>query len=168
MLETKRVIIRALQRADAEILFAYRNDERCSRYQRYDDTSQPYLQNFIEQYGKCVFLSKEPEQHYAVAEKESGKTVGDISIFYSEKDNCFTLGITLAPEKQGQGYGYEILQAVVARLQEAYPKVELVALIEKENEKSLALFKKLGFINEGFAEPIESFVFVKKPPSPPA
>lgn len=161
MLETKRLLIRNLQAADAEILFAYRNDERCCRYQRYEDTSLPYLQNFIEQYSKHVFLSKEPEQHYAIAEKDGGKTIGDMSIFYSEEDNCFTLGITLAPEKQGQGYGYEILQAVATRLQEAYPKVELVALIEKENEKSLALFQKLGFINEGYAEVIASFVFVK-------
>ncbi len=161
MLETKRLLIRNLQAVDAEIMFAYRNDERCSRHQRYDDTSLPYLQNFVEQYGKSRFLSKEPEQHYGIAEKDSGKTIGDMSIFFSEKDNCFTLGITLAPEKQGQGYGYEILQAVITRLQEAHPKAEVVALIEKGNEKSLALFEKLGFINEGYAEPIASFVFVK-------
>ena len=37
--------------------------------------------------------------------------------------------------------------------------MDIVALIEKENKGSIALFKKLGFIEECYAESIQSYVF---------
>lgn len=161
MLETKRTILRNLCKTDVDTLFAYRNDPRCSRYQRYDDTSKAYLQQFVEKFSQCQFLSTEEEQHYAIVSKETGDMMGDVSIFYTEKDRCFTVGITIAPSYQGQGYGYEILKELVKQLQAGYPTLDIVALIEKENTKSIALFRKLGFIEECYAESIASFVFTK-------
>ena len=161
MLKTERLYLRNFSRSDAQTLFAYRNDPRCNAYQRYEDTSLAYLQSFVEAYEQSTFLSLAEEQHYAVVSLETEKMVGDVSIFFTEKDRCFTLGITIAPEYQGQGYGFEILDALCRRLQAGYPSMELVALIEKENAKSISLFKKLGFMEECYAESIASFVFTK-------
>lgn len=161
MLKTKRTHIRNFQPADASALFDYRNDEYCSRYQRYDDTSIEYLSEFVKNFDSSTFLSTEEEQHYAVADISSDNIIGDISIFFSEKDNCFTLGITVSPPYQRQGYAYEVLDAVISGIFEKYPLVDIVALIEKENEKSIALFKKLGFILECYAESLKSLVFIK-------
>ena len=85
--------------------------------------------------------------------------IGDISVFFSEADNCFTLGITIAPLFQKQGYAYELLKEVIAQMQNHYPSVDIVALIEKDNANSISLFKKLKFIEECYAEPIQSYVF---------
>ena len=85
--------------------------------------------------------------------------IGDISVFFSENDNCFTLGITIAPQFQMQGYAYEILREVIAQIQNHYPSLDIVALIEKENTKSIALFKKLDFVEECYADSIQSYVF---------
>ena len=85
--------------------------------------------------------------------------IGDISVFFSEADNCFTLGITIAPAFQKQGYAYEILKEVTEQLQTAYPSVDLVALIEKNNAASISLFKKLNFIEECYADSIQSYAF---------
>ena len=41
-----------------------------------------------------------------------------------------------------------------------YPSVDIVALIEKDNTASISLFKKLGFIEECFADSIQSYVFI--------
>lgn len=160
MLRTKRLFLRNLCHSDADILFSYRNDGRCNLYQRYEDTGKAYLQGFVETYSHSTFLSMEAEQHYAIVCAETSQMVGDLSIFFSESDNCFTLGLTIAPTFQRQGYGYELLQAVISQLQERYPAVDLVALIEKGNAKSIALFKKLHFVEECYADSIASFVYV--------
>ena len=51
------------------------------------------------------------------------------------------------------------MSEVIAELQDHYPSVDMVALIEKDNANSISLFKKLSFIEECYAEPIQSYVF---------
>lgn len=162
MLQTERLYLRNLNQTDIAAMYDYRNDSRCNIYQRYEGTSREYLERFVRNYGSCVFLSKEEEQHYAIVHREKGALVGDLTIFYTEKDNCFTFGITIAPMYQRQGYAYELLKKVVAQIQGEYPGVELVALVEKENVKSIRLFQKLNFIEECYAESIGSYVFSLK------
>ena len=159
MLQTSRLSLRNLCAADVDTLFDYRNDIRCNLYQRYENTGKAYLQEFVRKYANSSFLSKEEEQHYAIVQKREGTVAGDLSVFFSENDNCFTLGITIAPSFQKQGYAYELLQEVIAQIQTQYPSVDIVALIEKENTNSISLFKKLGFIEECYADSIGSYVF---------
>ena len=159
MLRTKRLYLRNLCEADVGTMFEYRNDSRCARYQRYEDTSMAYLQKFVQDYSHSTFLSREEEQHYAIVCSEKREMIGDISVFFSEADNCFTLGITIAPLFQKQGYAYELLKEVIAQLQDHYPSVDIVALIEKDNANSISLFKKLNFIEECYADSIQSYVF---------
>ena len=160
MLRTARLYLRNLCPADADILFDYRNDSRCNQYQRYEDTSKTYLQKFVRDYSKSSFLSREEEPHYAIVRNADDKVAGDLSMFFSEEDNCFTIGITIAPLFQRQGYAYELLREVITQLQNQYPSVDIVALIEKDNAKSISLFKKLAFIEECYAESIGSYVFI--------
>jgi len=161
MLKTDRTHLRNLEPGDASEMLCYRNDPRCSRYQRYNGNGMEYLRNFVKEYSACRFLSLESEQHYAAVCSADEKMLGDISIYYSEKDNCFTLGITVSPAYQSKGYGFELMSAVTSKLAQRYPSVDLVALIEPDNSKSIALFKKLGFAEECYAKSVESYVFVK-------
>lgn len=161
MLRAKRLCLRNLRQTDVDTLFDYRNDIRCNLYQRYEDTSKKYLQKFIKDYADSTLFSKEEEQHYAIICHENSEMIGDISVFFSKSDNCFTLGITIAPLFQRQGYAYEILNEVIKQLQDKYPSVDIVALIEKDNSKSISLFKKLNFIEECYADSIQSYVFIK-------
>lgn len=160
LLKTERTWLRNLCPQDVDSLYAYRNDARCSEHQRYEDTSRAYLTEYVARFGSARFLSTEEEQHYAIC-LPAGSMLGDVSVFYSAKDRCFTLGITIAGEYQRQGYAYEVLSAVVAQLRSRYPAEDIVALIEKENTGSLALFKKLGFVEECYAESIQSYVYVE-------
>ena len=160
MLQTPRLHLRNLCPNDADTMFSYRNDSRCNLYQRYEDTGIAYLRQFVRSYSHSTFLSREEEQHYAIAHTAEQEMIGDLSVFYTEKDNCFTLGITIVPEFQSQGYAYELLSEVTRQLQEHYPSVDIVALIEKENTGSIALFRKLNFTEECYAESIQSYVYV--------
>ena len=160
MLQISRLHLRNLCSTDINIMHAYRNDSRCNMYQRYEDTGTAYLQMFIQSYAHSTFLSKEEEQHYAIVHNTTSEMIGDLSVFFTERDRCFTLGITIAPLFQRQGYAYELLKEVVKQIQIRYPSVDIVALVEKENQQSIALFQKLNFIEECYAESIQSYVFV--------
>ena len=159
MLQTERLLLRNLRAQDAETLFNYRNDPRCNRFQRYEDTGEAYLRQFVRTFARCTFPSREAEQHYAVEHRESGEMIGDLSVFFSGEDRCYTLGLTVAPPFQHQGCGYELLSAVVARLRRAEPAMDIVALIDRDNQNSLGLFRKLGFTEECWAESIRSYVY---------
>lgn len=160
MLQTSRLSLRNLCSADISTMHVYRNNRKCNLYQRYEDTSVEHLQAFVRNYAHSTFLSKEEEQHYAIVCQASREMIGDLSIFFTKKDNCFTLGITIAPEYQRQGYAYELLQEVIAQLQKQHASVDIVALVEKENIQSIALFQKLNFVEECYADSIQSYVFV--------
>lgn len=159
MLQTSRLCLRNFLPGDAQKLWEYRNDRRCNRYQRYDNTGREYLEKFASDYARSTYLSQEPEQHYAIARISDGEMIGDLSVFFTQKDNCFTLGLTIAPAFQRQGYAFELLQELITQLQNRYPHVEIVALIDKENTASICLFQKLGFTQECYAESIQSYVF---------
>lgn len=159
ILKTERLHLRNLCPADAQTMFAYRNDPRCYEFQRWEDTSMEAIRAFIVDFQEDVFLSRKPEQHYAICTHDD-QIVGDMAYFYTEKDNCITLGITVSPQFQRKGYAFEMLSAVIAAARERHPQMELVALIDKENEPSLSLFEKLGFCRECYAESIGSYVMV--------
>ena len=121
MLKTARLKLRNFLSCDAEIIHSYRNAPECLRYQRYDDTSIGYITDFVKRFALSTFLSCEDEQHYAIADLYTGTLIGDLSIFYSERDRCFTLGITIAIEHQRHGYAYEILGSVISHIKAKYP-----------------------------------------------
>lgn len=157
-LETERLYLRTLRPEDAGAIYAYRNDRRCYEYQRWEDTSMAAVRAFVEKFGQSVFLSEQEEQHFAVC--AGNVLAGDLTYFYNEEENCVTLGITISPEHQRRGYAREILRAVIEATQRRYPKLDIVALIHRANGASIALFEKLGFYRECYAESIGSHVYV--------
>ena len=97
-LKTNRLLLRNLSCEDLDILYDYRNNADCARYQHWTDTSREALRDFINTFGSCTFPSSEPEQHF--------------------------------------------------------PAMDIVGLVEKENLPSVALLKKLGFVEEAYSDKI--------------
>ena len=157
-IETPRLRLRCLTPEDAPALWACRNDPLCAQYQHWADTSPEAIRQWIEQFRGCQFLSQEPEQHYAICQKE-GQMVGDLSWFYTPSDRCITLWYTIARPYQRKGYAFEILSALIRRAREEFPMLDLGALVEPENIPSIRLLEKLGFQQECWAEKIHSFIY---------
>ena len=157
--KTRRLYLRNLRQADADIMYAYRNDPDCARFQRWEDTSMTAIRKLIDTFRDCVFLSDQEEQHYAVCTCD-GTFAGDLTYFYTETDACVTLGITMAPEHQRRGIAREMLASVISAIQTRHPALDIVALIDPENMPSIALFESLGFYRECYAESIHSYVYV--------
>ena len=157
-LNTQRLLLRNLSHQDLPILFAIRSNSACAKYQRWDATSKVAISKLISAHETNLFPTFAPEQRYAIS-LPCGSCIGDLTIFYNKADHCFTLGITIAPEQQRKGYAHEILSAVVDSLRKFSPSEELVALIHPDNTASKALFCKLGFTFECYAESIHSDIY---------
>ena len=164
-LETNRLTLRNLQKQDLSVLFKIRKDPLCARYQRWDDASEASeasVATLIAVHGKDRFPSYADTQRYAIA-LPCGSCIGDVSIFYTREDRCFTLGISIATEYHRNGYAFDILSAVVSALRSFAPEEELVALIHPDNSASKRLFSKLGFKLECYAPKIDSEVYTISP-----
>lgn len=91
-LETERLILRNLRGDDVEEIYDYRNNEKCFRYQRWEDTSREAVESLVRAYQNSQFLSLEEEQHYAICLKNN-KIIGDLSYFYTEQMPVLRLAI---------------------------------------------------------------------------
>ena len=158
-LETDRLILRNLELSDQDRIFDYRNNEICNQYQRWDDFTKDDIASFIIKFKEDKFLSTKEEQHFAICEKNSSELVGELAYFYTQND-CITLGISISYHYHKNGFAYEMLSKVIGLIQESYPTMDIVGLIEKENTKSIRLFEKLGFQQECYAESIASYIYV--------
>lgn len=157
-LRTSRLILRNFIPEDFPAVFSWRNDPDCAKFQRWEDISAEAVGCYLTRHREDIFLSEKAEQHYAIA-APSGAVLGELACFCNPEDRCITLGITIAPAHQGQGLAYELLTAVIDCIRRVYPGLDIVGLIHPENGASIALFRKLGFILECYAESINACVY---------
>ena len=67
------------------------------------------------------------------------------------------VGLTIAPEWQGKGYGTEALQALLEFLFTTLNKYRVIASADPDNAASLAMLRKVGMRQE--AHHVRSFWF---------
>ena len=157
-LETERLILRNLKPADAEVMHDYRNDIRCSRYQRGQTKD---LSGISELVRKRMDASITDQDNFIVAveRKDTKEMIGEIVVM--PNDGCFSLGYTFHYAYHRQGYAYEALCMLVNLLHERYPNMEFICFTEPKNVASMALLRKLGYRDLGYSAKVESQVFGK-------
>jgi RimJ/RimL family protein N-acetyltransferase len=157
-IETSRLHLRNIGLKDADVMYDYRNNEICARYQR----------NQIKDYAGIVALTERRKDDVlsvdapfmvAVALKETDKMVGEIVVM--PEDRTISLGYTFHYGQHRKGYAFEALTALIHRLHELYPEWDFICFTEPQNEPSMALLKKLGYKDMGYLPGMESQVFGK-------
>ena len=105
-LETKRLILRNVRPTDAEIMFDYRNNEICARYQRGQTKDLEGIQT-LTQRRQSDTLTTTDNAMVAVALKETVEMIGEIVVM--PNDDCFSLGYTFHYAHHRKGYAFEAL-----------------------------------------------------------
>ena len=157
-LETERLRLRSLLPKDAEIMYDYRNNEICARYQRGQTTDYDGIAALIER-RKDDVLSVDAPFMAAVALKGTDELVGEIVVM--PKDGTISLGYTISYRHHRKGFAFEALTALIDTLHYRYPAWDFLCFTEPENGPSMALLKKLGYKDMGYAPSMESQVFRK-------
>ena len=157
-LETERLLLRNTCEADAAVMLDYRNDERCARYQRGQTKDLPGIQQLVKNRSHDTITDAENFM-VAVQRKDTGEMIGEIVVM--PNDGCFSIGYTFHYNHHRQGYAFEALSLLTEMLHTQYPEMEFISFTEPENVASMALLKKLGYLDLGYAPKVESQVFGK-------
>ena len=157
-IETNRLILRNVAAKDAEIIYDYRNNEICARYQRGQTKDYDGIVALVE-HRKDDVVSVESPFMVAVAFKETDEMVGEIVVM--PNDGTISLGYTFSYKHHRKGYAFEALTALINMLHGRYPEWDFICFTEPENKPSMALLKKLGYKDMGYIPSMTSQVFGK-------
>ena len=157
-IDTKRLHLRNVSQNDVHVMFDYRNNEICARYQRGQIKDFEEIQNLIER-RKNDEISIDSPCMIAVALKGTNEMIGEIIV--KPKDNTISLGYTFSYKYHRQGYAFEALTVLHEYLHKMAPEWEFISYTECENIASIELLKKLGYKNLGYVPSIDSQAFGK-------
>ena len=157
-LETQRLQLRNVCPEDASVMFDYRNNEICARYQRGQTQELSGIEALVAK-REGDTLTDEGNSLVAVALKETGEMIGEIVVM--PNDGCFTLGYTFSYRYHRKGFAFEALSALTQLLHERYPEMEFISFTDPENIPSRRLLEKLGYTDLGYMEKITSNVYGK-------
>ena len=156
--ETDRLRLRNVMAQDADIMYDYRNNEICARYQRGQTKDYDGIVSLVE-CRKNDVMSVDAPFLVAVALKETDEMVGEIVVM--PNDGTISLGYTFSYKYHRKGYAFESLTILINMLHEQYPQWDFISFTERSNEPSMALLKKLGYKDMGYIPSMESQVFGK-------
>ena len=150
-LRTARLVVRRFRPADVPPFAAYRSDPEIARYQSWDvPFSDEQAERFV-----AGMSDDDPDTpgswfQFAVAEAAGGALVGDVAAYVDEEDpRQARVGITLAADAQGRGYGTEALTALLDYLLVDRGKHRVIADCDARNVASARLLERVGMRREG-------------------
>jgi diamine N-acetyltransferase len=147
MFKGEKVLLRAMESADVEILYLWENDVDVWKY---SNTRLPYskslLEQFIEGSSNEIFVDK--QVRFIICEQSTGKPVGTVDLFDFDPINMRAgVGILIADEEnRGKGYAKEALQLAVNYSFTQLRLHQLYCDITNDNQGSIKLFETLGFV----------------------
>ena len=147
--ETLRLYFRPVELSDAPSLFSYRSDEHTNQYQGWIPQNSQEVDDFIKNKISREFNQIGSWYQLAMILKESDTLIGDIGLHFLE-NNEVEIGITIAQEHQGKGYGSEGLKKIIDLLFMDWNKHQIKGSVDPRNKASIALLLKLGFQKEYF------------------
>ncbi len=157
-LETERLILRNVKAEDVAIMYDYRNNEICAKYQRGQTKDLDGIVQLLQR-RKADVLGVDAPFMVAVALKDTDEMVGEIVVM--PEDGTISLGYTFSYRHHRKGYAYESLSALISLLHARYPAWDFISFTEPENTPSMNLLLKLGYKNMGYIPHMASQVFGK-------
>lgn len=104
-LETSRLMLRTVTPEDAAAIHTWRSDPRCARYQRGQVTEYGEIAALMAEHRADV-LSVDAPFMAVMALRDTGEPVGEIVVM--PQDGAISLGFTVSPLHQRQGYAFEV------------------------------------------------------------
>jgi RimJ/RimL family protein N-acetyltransferase len=146
---TERLVLRDLQPADAETMFAYRSDPEVARYQGWGRESADEVRAFITDLASTEPYAPGSWRQFGILLRSTGGLIGDCGVHVPlDEPEQAKFGITLATAFQRRGYASEALRALLRLVFDTLGKHRAFASIDPRNTASLALFERAGFRRE--------------------
>ncbi len=149
-LHTPRLTLRRLLATDAARLCAYRGLPEVARYQSWETYTLADAEQLVADQTAVETDTPGTWLQLAVVETASGTLVGDCGLHVRADDpRQVELGVTFDPAYQHRGLATEALRGVLEYVFGALAKHRVIAVTDAENGPAAALFRRLGFRQEG-------------------
>lgn len=150
VLETERLVLREAQPSDADDLLKLRSDPEAERYMDRDrmgtlEEAQTNIekvrQDFVSQKGV----------NWQLIDRETGNWMGYIGFWRMDPGNCRgEIGYALLPGFWRKGFMSEAMEPVLKFGFEQLHLHSVVANVNTENQASMALLERFGFVKEAY------------------
>ncbi|MBQ8673283.1 MAG: GNAT family N-acetyltransferase [Bacteroides sp.] len=148
-LMNERLVLRAVEPEDLEILYTMENDSRTWDVSNF---TVPYSRYLLKQYiehSQCDMFA-DRQLRLMIMTRDEGRVVGTVDITdFSPMHWRGEVGIALLHECQGQGYAREALILLCEYAFDFLHMKQLVSHVLADNENSLKLFLSCGFAQCG-------------------
>ena len=146
ILQTERLYLRQLQETDASRMSEYRNKEEVAKYQSWDHYSIDDAKRRISQCQLMKnFHTPKTDYHLAIVLKDNDFMIGDLFVEIVNR-KVFVLGYTLDSDYCSCGYATEIVSAFITYMKETYQFKKVICYAYADNQRSIRLLKRLGFM----------------------
>lgn len=141
----KHVTLRAVEPEDLELLYRWEN---CRDLWDTSSTLAPFsrkqLYDYVSSYTADIYTDR--QLRLMITDADTNETIGiaDLASF-SPQDLRAEVGILIAPEYHGIGYGKAALVALSNYASSTLQLHQLYAIVSQENPASLHIFKEAGF-----------------------
>ncbi len=149
MLYGEKIYLRVVYSEDLPLLVGRANDLAFLTEFNFFELHQHHrLEKAFQEDG---LLSRE-KGTLVVVTRESDQVVGEVSyrqVHYGGASMAYNVGITLAPEYRGKGYGVAAQQLLAEYLFAIYPIMRVEASTDSTNSAEQRALEKAGFTREG-------------------
>lgn len=148
-----RIRLRGVEPEDAEHFIVWNQNSERGRMLDFlwPPISEASVREWVQELSKQKL---DNDGFHWIIENEAGLPVGSI-IAKTETHNCharygtFTYSVDIAPEHHRKGYASEAILLVLKYYFEELRFQKVITQVHSDNEPSLNLHKKLGFVHEG-------------------
>jgi RimJ/RimL family protein N-acetyltransferase len=153
IIETTRLQLRTFAASDDEFIFELLNTPS---WLQYIGDRQIHTLADAQRYIMNNLLRVYAEQGYGalvVVLKETGKPIGMCGLFKRKYLEVPDLGFAFLPEVEGKGLAYEATMAILDYTKNELALPRLLAITQQDNQRSINLLKRSGFIQQGTIQP---------------
>ena len=142
ILQTQRLTLRELTLDDVDFILALLNDPDFIRFigdrnVRSVEDARKYLKGPIESYERNGF-------GLWMVENKAGTPLGMCGLIKRDSLPDVDIGYAFLPEFRSQGYAFEAANASIAFGRDTLKLSRILAIVSKENDRSIRLLEKLG------------------------
>ena len=146
IINTERLLLRSIQKSDAESVFRYRSDALTNKYQGWIPKTIDDVVRFIENRVSPTIDINGIWFQFVIIKIEDNKIIGDVGLHFFDSDNKqVEIGCTIDKNYQMHGYASEALLEIFRYLFEKLDKHRIMASIDPRNVGSTKLVERLGF-----------------------
>lgn len=163
VLQTQRLTLRGIKAKDAPEIFALRsNDEVNAFIGRPKMTELRAAKGFVNEI--IIVTASQKWFYWAIVIKGAAQLIGTICLWnIDEKNSSIDVGYEMLPAYQGHGFMHEALIAVVGFATKTLGFKTVTAYTMADNERSVKLLTKTGFVKDEERDGGVEVVYVSTP-----